>query len=80
MDIKKAPLETQVRWLKQRGWQPSSEQKSIWIDPCTRIGYYFAVALARAIDDCHIDSDFELKIEQASRKDDSPPRTDGGRV
>jgi len=76
MDIKKQPVEIQRKWLQQRGWQPRSIH--IWVDPDTRIGYWFTVALDRALADCRIESDYELKPEMPDRKDDAPPVTDGG--
>jgi len=76
MDIKKQPIEIQKKWLQQRGWQPRSDQ--IWVDPDTRVGYFFTVALDRALSECRIDSDFQLKPDAPPRKDDAPPVTDGG--
>jgi hypothetical protein len=75
MDIKKLTVDQQQKWLQQRNWREG--KPGTWIDPDTRVPYCFAVALDRAIADCRIDSDMELKPEAPPRKDDSPPPVTG---
>jgi hypothetical protein len=70
MDIKSQPVEIQQKWLRQRGWQQNT--KGTWIDPDTRMPYCMNVAVDRAMADCRIASDMELKPEAPDRKDDSP--------
>lgn len=78
MDIKKLPVEKQQQWLEQRGWRRG--KPGMWIDPDTRVPYYFTMALDRAIAECRIDSDLELKPEVPPRKDDAPPPVTGAAV
>lgn len=74
MDIKKQPREIQEKWLQQRGWVMRSQ--GVWVDPDTRTPYAFPVALDRALSECRIASDYELRPDPPPRKDDSPfPRT-----
>jgi hypothetical protein len=75
MDIKKLPVEDQKKWLQQRGW--CEGKPGMWVDPDTRVSYFFSIAVDRAIADCRIDSDMELKPVVPSRKDDSPPPVTG---
>ena len=76
MDIKKLTVEKQRLWLEQRGWRQG--KPGMWIDPDTRVPYYFTMALDRAISECRIDSDLELKVTDPGRKDDAPPPVTGG--
>ena len=70
MDIKLQPVETQKKWLRQRGWVTRTE--GVWIDPDTRIPYAFPVAIDHALAECRIASDYDIKPEPPLRKDDSP--------
>jgi hypothetical protein len=66
------PVEKQIEWLKQRGWEPHPETPNVFIDPNTRVSFYLTVALKRALDDCRVDSDTQLKVKAPARKDDAP--------
>jgi hypothetical protein len=70
MDIKSQPRATQEKWLQQRGWVLRSQ--GVWIDPDNRMPFAFPVAVDRALSECRIASDFELKPESPPRKDDAP--------
>jgi len=72
MDILKLPKEQQAKWLQQRGWEPHPDRPNVFFEPSTRATYYLTVALTRALDECHMDSDRELKPEAPTRKDDAP--------
>jgi len=61
MDIKSLPIEKQKQWLEQRGWQPSPDRVNVYIDPDTRMSFFFPVALDRALAECRLPTDFELK-------------------
>jgi hypothetical protein len=61
MDIKSLPIEKQKQWLEQRGWQPSPDRPNVYIDPDTRMNFFFTVALDRALAECRLPTDFELK-------------------
>ena len=71
MDISKASVEDQKRWLQQRGWEVHPEQPNVFIDPDTRINYYLTVAVTRALADCRVASDTELNPANPPRKDDA---------
>jgi hypothetical protein len=71
MDIKSQPVENQQKWLRQRGWHPGNTPGT-WIDPDTRTSYITSVAVDRALADCRITSDMELKPDAPPRKDDAP--------
>lgn len=72
MDISKLPIEQQRQWLIQRGWAPHQSRENVWIDPDTRMPFFIAVAVKRAMEGCRIESDLELKPAPVERKDDAP--------
>lgn len=78
MDIKQQPLDIQKKWLNQRGWREG--KPGMWVDPNTRTSYYITIALDRAVAECHIASDLELKPDVPPRKDDAPPPITGSTV
>ena len=72
MDISKASLADQTKWLQQRGWQPKAGNPNVFIDPDTRINYYIKLAIERALADCRVASDSQLNPPNPPRKDDAP--------
>jgi hypothetical protein len=68
MDIHTQPREIQVKWLSQRGWEPHPELLNVFIDPDTRETRYLSQALVKALADCRLASDFELKVEPPAPK------------
>lgn len=48
----------QKKWLTQRNWIQDGQ---MWRDPETSIRYVFVAALKKAIDDCRVPADYELK-------------------
>ena len=63
MNVTSLPREQQVKWLKQRGWEPHPEMKNVFIDPDTRETCFISVALTKATAACRLDSDYKLNVE-----------------
>lgn len=61
MDITSLPKEKQQKWLLQRGWQPADNKTDIWVDPDTRTESHITVAVKKAIAECRLPSDLELR-------------------
>lgn len=79
MDISKASIEQKRLWLQQRGWEPHPDKTNVFIDPDTRVNYFIEVAVKRALADCHIEDDTQLKPAAPPRRDDAPwPKTKTG--
>lgn len=66
--------EDKKKWLRQRGWTPvtrplppNSPKDAVapilWRDPDRGVSYHFEMAMKKALDDCKLPGDFELKPE-----------------
>lgn len=58
--------EDKEKWLRQRGWTPvqrAPNQPTMWRDPDRGVSYHFAMAMTKALEDCRLPADFELKPE-----------------
>jgi hypothetical protein len=58
--------EDKQKWLKQRGWTPvqrQPDQPTMWRDPDRGVSYHFAMAMKKALEDCRLPADFELRPE-----------------
>jgi hypothetical protein len=57
--------EDKQKWLRQRGWTPvqRSETLTMWRDPDRGVSYNFQIAMKKALEDCRLPADFELRPE-----------------
>lgn len=56
--------EDKLKWLKQRGWVAVERDKQVlWRDPDYGVSYHFDMAMKKALEECRLPADFELKPE-----------------
>jgi hypothetical protein len=72
--------EDKKKWLRQRGWtvalrpvppgSPEGTQPTeMWRDPDRGVSYHFAMAMKKALDECRLPADFELKPDVGRKAD-----------